>query len=517
MPVEHLVKIYFPLLKRLVSNDWYTSRMTAAYVFSASFSKFPEHLHEELIMLFAKLSEDDTIMVRRVVALNLASLVMHVNDKDLVWNHLLPCMYRLAEDAQDPVRLQLLPIAIAFLKKISESSSLQPNGAIKEVINIALTIANDRSWRVRWSAASNYDKFCEATSPLFTSLVSGLTGDNESNLLGSDGMQTTIENTQTQSETDTNNIIANEGLENAISKTYERFLQDPEGEVRHAAAQNLKNVAKFLPKSLLINRLIPYVKLLAKDSLDHVRIALASIICDLSPILGKADTIEHLLPLLLQLLRDSTSSVRLNIISTLDCMNEVVGIDYLSQALLPAILELAKDSKWRVRLAIIQHVPLLAEQLGQEFFNEQLSQLCMEWLSDDIHSIRIAATKNLQSLAVMFGEEWAITNILPQIELMCKDANHLKRMTALYTLSAFVEAFNEENTAEQICPLVISLIEDKVPNVRLTVARTLEKIGKGGNIPSREDLLYHLKTLTEDKDRDVRYYADVAIKNTYNE
>merc|ERR1711943_55560 len=99
------------------------------------------------------------------------------------------------------------------------------------------------------------------------------------------------------------------------------------GEVRHAAAQNLRNVAKSLPKHLLVNRVIPYVKILAKDQVEHVRIALASIICD-----------------------------------------------YLSQALLPAILELAKDAKWRVRLVIIQHIPLLAEQLGRDFFNEQLSQ-----------------------------------------------------------------------------------------------------------------------------------------------
>jgi serine/threonine-protein phosphatase 2A regulatory subunit A len=264
---------------------------------------------------------------------------------------------------------------------------------LSRVIPLIVATIDDRSWRVRWTAAAKFADVIAAYDQL------------------PDTMDTLI-------------------------PAYEKLLQDPEAEVRTAATFNLAHVAHCnsqatvpppLPPSRpdgsssssahhltlsstqplatagsgasrvsVAERLVKRVTSLTEDDSEHVRAALAMVATELAPVLGKDATITYLVPPVLLLLRDAASEVRLNLISSLSALNEVIGVDLLSQSLLPAILDLAQDGKWRIRLAIIQHIPLLAKQLGREFFTEKLSSLCVGWLGDDIAMIRQAAASNLR-------------------------------------------------------------------------------------------------------------------------
>lgn len=222
---------------------------------------------------------------------------------------------------------------------------------IARLLPLIVATIDDRSWRVRWTAAA---KFADI-------------------------------------------ISAYNGLPNAMDAlipSYEKLLQDPEAEVRTAATFNLAKVASSCtamvpvppvgrapneaemmeyegPRTTAAERLVKRVTSLTEDDSEHVRAALAMVATELAPILGTEATITHLVPPVLLLLRDAASEVRLNLISSLGALNEVIGIDLLSQSLLPAILDLAQDGKWRIRLAILEHVPKLAKQLGADFFHRE--------------------------------------------------------------------------------------------------------------------------------------------------
>jgi len=199
---------------------------------------------------------------------------------------------------------------------------------IKRILPLIMATIDDRSWRVRWTAAA---KFADV-------------------------------------------ITAYDQLPNAMEclvPAYEKLLQDPEAEVRTAATFNLAHVAKCKAKvplppggrppqevdgqtdtpvgarTSVAERLVKRVTSLTEDDSEHVRAALAMVATELAPILGKDATITHLVPPVLLLLRDAASEVRLNLISSLSALNEVIGVDLLSQSLLPAILDLAQDGKWR--------------------------------------------------------------------------------------------------------------------------------------------------------------------------
>jgi serine/threonine-protein phosphatase 2A regulatory subunit A len=198
---------------------------------------------------------------------------------------------------------------------------------IKRLLPLVVATIDDRSWRVRWTAAAKFADVISAYDQL------------------PDAMESLV-------------------------PAYEKLLQDPEAEVRTAATFNLAAVAfckAMVPPApiggrppteaeltdyrgvriTVAERLVKRVTSLTEDDSEHVRAALAMVATELAPILGKDATITHLVPPVLLLLRDAASEVRLNLISSLASLNEVIGVDLLSQSLLPAILDLAQDGKWR--------------------------------------------------------------------------------------------------------------------------------------------------------------------------
>lgn len=102
-----------------------------------------------------------------------------------------------------------------------------------------------------------------------------------------------------------------------------KLLQDPEAEVRTAAAAKVTEFCSLLGPDLSVQYVVPKMKELVLDTCEFTRASLASVVMGLASILHKQDVFEHLLPVFLQLLKDSNPEVRLNIISKLEAINQV--------------------------------------------------------------------------------------------------------------------------------------------------------------------------------------------------
>lgn len=369
---------YLPLLRRLSSGDWFTSRTSATALFACAYPNADDQVKQEIRRMIATLCQDDTPMVRRAAAKELAQLVPLLTQAHLLAD-LLPPFTQLAHDDQDSVRLLTVPPLVQLATHLADTTPL----------DATLThLLADKSWRVRYMLADNYVKLATAFHPT-EQLLSAFTA----------------------------------------------LLRDHEAEVRTAAAAQIPTFAALISTEQVLSKLLPCIRDLATDSSQHVRAALGTHISGLAPLLGKEITIEHLLPLFLQLLKDEFPDVRLNIISKLELVNSVIGIQLLSKALLPAIVELASDKQWRVRQAIIEYIPLLAQQLGVEFFDDSLGNLCMAWLGDPVFSIREAATINLRKLTEVFGVEWVGGSVLPKVLKMGSNENYLFRMTTIFAIT----------------------------------------------------------------------------------
>jgi len=462
---KDLEQYFVPLIRRLASGDWFTSRSSACGLLCVCYPRVTAAVKAELRNFFKKLCQDDTPMVRRQATYRLGEFAK-VLENEYVKNEILYLWIALAADEQDSVRLLAVEASMPIAELLSKQD-IEEN-----IIPVFKKAVEDKSWRVRYMAA---DKFVELQK-----------------------------------------VVGPEITKNDLVPLFQILLKDCEAEVRAKAAERVRDFCQNLPteaqEQIIMNNILPCIKELVNDGSQHVKSALASVIMGLGPIFGKQHTIEHLLPLFLIQLKDDCPEVRLNIISSLDCINTVVGIEQLSQSLLPAIVELAEDNKWRVRLAIIQYMPLLAGQLGVEFFDEKLNNLCMTWLVDQVFAVREAATKNLKKLVETFGIPWATKSVFPKVLQMSSDTNYLHRMTCLFCINALAEVCLQDVITNVLLPTVLSLMADRVSNVRFSVAKTLKKIGPlVERSVLKSKVLDCLENLQHDIDGDVAYFAKDAF------
>lgn len=90
---------FIPLLKRLASGDWFTSRTSACGLFSVAYAKVSSAVKAELRATFRMLCQDDTPMVRRAAASKLGEFA-RVVEVEWLKADLIPMFVLLAQDEQ---------------------------------------------------------------------------------------------------------------------------------------------------------------------------------------------------------------------------------------------------------------------------------------------------------------------------------------------------------------------------------------------------------------------------------
>ncbi|KAI9770113.1 MAG: Polyamine N-acetyltransferase 1 [Geoglossum simile] len=487
---QQVEESFIPLVVRLSKADWFTSKISATGLYNVPYGKATPPSQEGLRQQFGLLVHDETPMVRRQAANNLAKFVKEM-PATIVVEEMIPLFQHLAGDDQDSVRLLTVDILIAIAEVVPKEQQ-SSHGVLLTSLR---SLFGDKSWRVRYMVADRFEKIAKA--------------------------------------------VDEEVVTRDLVPAFVKLLKDTEAEVRTAIAGQIPGFCGLLDRETLLNEIMTSVEDLVSDSSQHVRAALGTQISGLAPILGKEETISHLLPMFLQMLKDEFPDVRLHIISKLELVNKVIGIELLSQSLLPAIVQLAEDKQWRVRLAIIEYIPLLASQLGVKFFDEKLGTLCMGWLGDTVFSIREAATQNLKKLTEVFGVEWARSTIIPKVMTMGSHPNYLYRMTTCFAISTLATAINLQVIEEYILPMMSQLISDEIPNIRFNVAKsyqvlidvlkrlpadtTILAIEKSDGPPPaasprglelvQQQILPNLVKLQQDDDVDVRYFATTAASS----
>ncbi|XP_059817775.1 serine/threonine-protein phosphatase 2A 65 kDa regulatory subunit A alpha isoform-like, partial [Hypanus sabinus] len=144
-----LERHFVPLVKRLSSGDWFTSRTSACGLFSVCYPRVSSTVKSDLRQYFKQLCTDDTPMVRRAAASKLGELAK-VLEPENIKSEILPMFTNLATDEQDSVRLLAVEacVCIAQLLKHEELE--------KMVMPTLRQAMEDKSWRVRYMVA---DKF----------------------------------------------------------------------------------------------------------------------------------------------------------------------------------------------------------------------------------------------------------------------------------------------------------------------------------------------------------------------
>lgn len=185
LPSEVFDKEYTAMITRLASKEWFTARMSACTLIANSFTRFNPSEQEIQVQHFANLCRDEVPMVRRVAAQNLGQMVTNVVESKgkhcagpngMITTTLIPLYEEMASHNQpDSVRLHTSTNCVAFGSGMSKVQSLKgkddlsvaaANVLVKRIIPLIVATIDDRSWRVRWTAASKFAEVVRAFEQL---------------------------------------------------------------------------------------------------------------------------------------------------------------------------------------------------------------------------------------------------------------------------------------------------------------------------------------------------------------
>jgi serine/threonine-protein phosphatase 2A regulatory subunit A len=150
---KQIEEYYVPMVQRLSKADWFTSKVSATGLYCVPYKKSSPSLQQTLRQFFAGLVRDETPMVRRQAANNLAKFVKEMNTQ-VVIDEMIPLFQYLAGDDQDSVRLLTVDILISIAEEIPKEQ--QPSHGV--LLTSLRSLFEDKSWRVRYMVADRYEK-----------------------------------------------------------------------------------------------------------------------------------------------------------------------------------------------------------------------------------------------------------------------------------------------------------------------------------------------------------------------
>lgn len=446
---------FLQIIKQLGNWDNYPSRVSACYLLPCCYPHISSQEKLEIRQLFSELANDDTPMVRRATANNIAAMA-NVLEKEFIKLDLLPIWQLLMKDDIDSVKI----------KAIESSLKLFP-AFTKQEINESLlpTLKNvdpeNKSWRIRYGLAEVLPTVC--------------------------------------------NYVDKEIVKRDILNQFVEFLKDNEQEVKSIAVLKLPEICEKIPEKLIIDTLVPLLKNLTVDPSQHVRQSVAQILVKIAKLLSTENLIENFIPLINKAYKDEALDVRLTVISTFGLFHQMMGAENVKLHLIPLILEASAEKNWRSRLAVVEYLPKLCKEIGYELFKSDLEEFINSFLMDHFNAIREQTLLNYINLCEIFGYPRIKSMVTSGLEGLAKSSNYLFRITALHGIVKLKDVIPIQDLNIMYSNFTGKMIGDKVANVRLNVIKTFIGLKDKWKDSEKKNHIKALEPLKKDYDKDVKF------------
>ena len=462
------VQAYLALFKRLASEDsgeLFYPRVSACQFVHALYKVLTENLDRISVReIFASMSRDEMSMVRRAAVNALTKLATNC-ESDIQAGELLQLLKAMTTDELQTVRLIAIENCVTYSLLLNESGTAASHGV--ELVPIIRAATDDVSWKIRLAIAKNYGALATCFPP---------------------------------------EVVTSELLPGIVN-----LLQDVESDVRIIALAQAYPYFTVCGSELFMNEVYGIAQQLADDSVIQVRKNLAELCVEVTAhAIGDGPAQLAITEIVCRLLADEDALVRLRVIRKLPLISEEVPS--LCTRITPSIKIMFGESNWRVRKELLLAMPAVVKHMGPEYFTEHFLGEYLMRFKDGVHEVRLAAASSLNEMVDASGPAWVYDHIFPVIRSMSTD-EFLLRLSMLDSIQTlFVKEIPERFRSEMLMLLVASSA-DSVPNIRLRAAQVL------GSVSHRvaEDVYLSqvkptLTELTNDRDKDVKYFAAEALK-----
>ena len=456
----------FPLMKRLIENDLKT-KMSCCYLFPIVYPKLEnQDIKKELLQVYSEISKDESPSVRRAAADNI-KFFCKVQENEVIG--LLFKLYN--EFIQDPVDI----VKIYTIQSTPYLLSvLSINNQEKLILNFTKSMAEEKAWRVKYSAIECISKISEN--------------------------------------------IGVASFEKKYVSILMLFLKDPEPEVKCAVLNYFDKFINLISVNTFKLSFLPLFKNISNDNNIHVRSSYANTLLKCIPYFRQDEQlINNIIPIMNKFLKDEIVEVQYATIENIDKIILLSRNDesILEKYIMPIIKEgMSEDKKWRFRYIIAENILKIINELSKEEINKYFLDIIVKLFSDHAYEIRLTIWKIIEKLVDIMDNDFMEGKIWDVQKEQMKSSNYILRISSMKSIDYLKKYYNKEFIQNTIIPYIIENIKnDKIPNVKFSACEVLSSlvIFINKEEKSKKFVENFLNGFFNDKDEDVVFFSKTAF------
>ena len=456
----------FPLMKRLIENDLKT-KMSCCYLFPIVYPKLEnQDIKKELLQVYCEISKDESPSVRRAAADNI-KYFCKVQDNEVI-NLLFKLYIDFIKDPVDIVKIYTIESTPNLLNRLPYQSQE------KLILNFTKSMAEEKAWRVKYSAIECISKICDHIS------------------------------------------VAS--FEKKYVSILMLFLKDQEPEVRCAVLNFFSTFVSHISLNTFKTNFLPIFKNLSNDNNIHVRSIYANSLLKCIPFFKQDEQlINSIMPMINKFLKDDIVEVQYATIENIDNIILLSKNDdtIISKYIMPIIQEgMSEDKKWRFRYLIAENILKIISELNQEKINNYFYSIIIKLFGDHAEEIRKTAWKIVEKLVNIMDKSFMETKIWDVQKEQLKNKNYILRIAAMKSVDYLKEYYSKDFINNVVIPHIIENVkDDKIPNVKFSACEVLSSLVLFVNkeINTKKIVEDFIKNFFNDKDEDVVFFSKKAF------
>ena len=456
----------FPLMKRLIENDLKT-KMSCCYLFPIVYPKLEnQDIKKELLQVYCEISKDESPSVRRAAADNI-KYFCKVQDNEVI-NLLFKLYTDFIKDPVDIVKIYTIESTPNLLNRLPYQNQE------KLILNFTKSMAEEKAWRVKYSAIECISKICDQIS------------------------------------------VAS--FEKKYVSILMLFLKDQEPEVRCAVLNFFNTFINHISVNTFKTNFLPIFKNLSNDNNIHVRSIYANSLLKCIPFFKQDEQlIKSIMPMINKFLKDDIVEVQYATIENIDNIILLSKNDdtIISKYIMPIIQEgMSEDKKWRFRYLIAENILKIISELNQEKINNYFYGIIIKLFGDHAEEIRKTAWKIVEKLVDIMDKSFMETKIWEVQKEQLKHKNYILRIAAMKSVDYLKSYYSKNFINNVVIPHIIENVkDDKIPNVKFSACEVLASLVLFVNkeLNTKKIVEDFIKNFFNDNDEDVVFFSKKAF------
>ena len=456
----------FPLMKRLIENDLKT-KMSCCYLFPIVYPKLEnQDIKKELLQVYCEISKDESPSVRRAAADNI-KFFCKVQDNEVI-NLLFKLYTDFIKDSVDIVKIYTIESTPYLLNRLPYQNQE------KLILNFTKSMAEEKAWRVKYSAIECISKICDHIS------------------------------------------VAS--FEKKYVSILMLFFKDQDPEVRCAVLNFFDTFMKHISLETFKTNFLPIFKNISNDNNIHVRALYSNTLLKCIPFFKQDEQlINNIIPMINKFLKDDIVEVQYSTIENIDKIILLSKNDeqIISKYIMPIIKEgLSEEKKWRFRYLIAENILKIISELDKEKISTYFYDIIIKLFGDHAEEIRRTTWKIIEKLVEIMDGDFIENKIWENQKEMLKNKNYILRISSMKSVDYLKKYYKKEFINNVIIPYIIDNVKnDKIPNVKFSACEVLASLVIFANKEklTKKNVEDFICKFFNDKDEDVAFFSKKAF------